>query len=351
MRGRYGTLYDHAVIRADKMHVVVLLGDPRLPYPYNLTNRYEARDFAAVESLKRALAQHSEYAFTYVDDHARMIESLSDLRPAFVFNRCDTGYRNDAAFGAHVAHLLEILDLPYTGPDAKTFVLCESKHLINLIAGAAGVAVPAQRLIPLGESIDVPQEPYPALVKPSLGYGSIGVSADSVVTEPQAARRVLKRLRDELGFGFAVLDEYLPGPEYSAAMVGNATSLELFPPLELDYSKLPGDMPRILPYEAKVDPQSVYWTHVELRPAELSEEHREVLERYCRLAFERLGCHDHARFDFRCDADGQPRLIDVNPGPSWYPGGMFASMAGYAGYDYAAFLKLLLETGRERIGL
>lgn len=331
--------------------VLVLLGDPRLPYPYNLTNRYEERDFAAVAQLKDALARIPEYTFTYLDDHAHLIESLTRADAVFVFNRCDTGYRNLAAQGPHLAHLLELLSLPYTGPSAETLILCASKHLINMVAGDAGVPVPEQWLVPLEEDIDVPDAPYPALIKPCLGYGSAGVFTDSVVDDPQAARPVLRRLRDELGFRCAVLEEYLPGPEYSAAAMGNGSGLNVLPPLELDYSELPAHLPPVLPYEAKVDPTSLYWTQVQLRPARVPGERREALERYCRRAFDAFGCRDHTRFDFRCDVHGRPRLIDVNPDPSWYPGGMLASMAGYAGYDYPAFVRLLLETGRERLGL
>jgi len=76
------------------MHVVVLLGDPRLPYPYNLSHRYEDRDFAAVESLRNALSELSEYRFTYLDDHTSLIDDLKRERPPIAGTRCRASSRD-----------------------------------------------------------------------------------------------------------------------------------------------------------------------------------------------------------------------------------------------------------------
>ncbi|MEZ5856964.1 MAG: hypothetical protein R3D67_20325 [Hyphomicrobiaceae bacterium] len=41
-----------------------------------------------------------------------------------------------------------------------------------------------------------------------------------------------------------------------------------------------------------------------------------MIESSTRL-FERLGCRDYARFDFRADARGEIKLLEVNPNPGW----------------------------------
>jgi D-alanine-D-alanine ligase len=116
----------------------------------------------------------------------------------------------------------------------------------------------------------------------------------------------------------------------------------------VDFSGLDPDLPPILTYASKVQPQSRQWKQVRLRPAELSDEGRE-LHGYCRTVFERLGCRDYARFDFRCGLDGTPRLIDVNCHPMWGEGGMMATMAGFAGLGYAQMLERIIRAGAQRL--
>jgi D-alanine-D-alanine ligase len=65
--------------------------------------------------------------------------------------------------------------------------------------------------------------------------------------------------------------------------------------------------------------------------------------------FERLGCRDYARFDFRADSHGVIKLLEVNPNPGWCWDGKFNLMAGFAGIEYHELLNMILNTARERI--
>ena len=64
--------------------------------------------------------------------------------------------------------------------------------------------------------------------------------------------------------------------------------------------------------------------------------------------FERLGCQDYARIDFRADASGQIKLLEVNPNPGWCWDGKMNLMAGFGGYRYADFLRMVLEAAQQR---
>ena len=69
--------------------------------------------------------------------------------------------------------------------------------------------------------------------------------------------------------------------------------------------------------------------------------------------FARLGCRDYARFDFRVAADGEPKLMEVNPNPAWAYDGKLAFMAGFAGIDYPGMLEMIVDAAlrRDRPGL
>lgn len=77
---------------------------------------------------------------------------------------------------------------------------------------------------------------------------------------------------------------------------------------------------------------------------------RRSLIDYSTLLFERLGLRDYARFDFRADADGTPKLLEVNPNPGWCWDGKLNLMAEFAGMDYADLLRAILQAAELRYG-
>jgi len=142
----------------------------------------------------------------------------------------------------------------------------------------------------------------------------------------------------------------LTGPEYSIGIVGNfGQGYRVLPPLEVDYSRLDPSLPRLLPYESKWVPESPYWTQIGYREARLDEETRRTLIDYSNILFERLGCRDYARFDFRADAEGEIKLLEVNPNPGWCWDGKLNLMAEMAGLSYSDLLRLIIETAQERV--
>jgi D-alanine-D-alanine ligase len=72
---------------------------------------------------------------------------------------------------------------------------------------------------------------------------------------------------------------------------------------------------------------------------------------HAKRLFARLGCRDYARFDFRCAADGEPKLMEVNPNPAWANDGKLAFMAGFAGIAYPDMLKMILDAALRRLDL
>ncbi len=56
-----------------------------------------------------------------------------------------------------------------------------------------------------------------------------------------------------------------------------------------------------------------------------------------------------ARFDFRADASGEIKLLEVNPNPGWCWDGKLNYMASYEGLRYADLLRMIIEAGQERI--
>lgn len=340
-----------AVRRArNRREVVVVLGDPRLPDSVKLDGRYGRDDLRTVERLYAALAELSDFRFRYVDNHAELLPSLRAAHPDLVLNLCDEGYRNDAAMEAHVPALLELLGIPYTGADPACLTLCYDKSVVRSIALSLGISVPEEISISDDDSVAGVFPALPALIKPCRGDNSVGIDHESVVRTPAEATDVLRRLRHKLPGNPILVQEYLPGSEYSLGVIGNpGRPFELLPVLEVDYSALDPELPPILAYASKWDPASPYATQISYKGALLpAHVERHLVHQALRL-FARLGCRDYARFDFRADANGQIKLLEVNPNPGWCWDGKLNIMAGLARLSYSALLRLILHTAERRL--
>lgn len=330
--------------------VTVLLGDPTLPDSVKLGGKFNPEDLETVQRLKRALAELEGYTFQYVDNHAGLIMRLRSDPPKFVLNLCDEGYNNDAFKELHVPALLEMLDVPYTGAGPACLGLCYNKALVRAIAASLDIPVPLETYYdPADQSATLPSV-LPALVKPNYGDSSIGITQDAVVEQPDQLLEYIKKLRETLPGRPLLIQEFLSGPEYSVTIIGNpGLGVRYLPILEVDYSGLSPDLPKILGYESKWVPNSAYWNQIKYHEAHLDEESIRKLQDYSMQLFERLGCRDYARFDFRTDAQGEIKLLEVNPNPGWCWDGKVNLMAGFAGYRYADLLQMILEAAQDRI--
>jgi D-alanine-D-alanine ligase len=335
---------------AAPLRVTVLLGDPRLPDAVKLGGQFNPEDLTTVEKLKAALAELDGYRFSYLDNHASMMSELRADPPDLVLNLCDEGFGNDAQRELHVPAYLEMLGIPYTGAGPNCLGLCYDKSLTRAVAAAIDVPVPVETFFAPDDQIATIPSVFPALIKPALGDSSMGITSGSIVRTAAEAVDSLNRLREAFAGSALLVQEFLPGAEYTVGVMGNpGNGLDVLPILEVDYTRLPANLPQILSYESKWDPASPYWTDIAYREAEMDDDLRRRLTDHSILLFERLGCRDYARFDFRADADGEVKLLEVNPNPGWCWDGKMNLMAGFADIRYARLLGMVLDAARARL--
>lgn len=337
---------------ASVLDIALLAGDPRLPYEYGVDGRFGEDEQEAVARARDALAGDTGLRVRLLDDHERLIDALRAEPPDLAVNFCDAGFRNRLALEPNVPALLELLGIPYTGSGPACMGICADKALVRHLAVAQGIPVPNETLVDLSaDPLPLP-ELYPALIKPNDGCGSQGVTPDCVVHDASEADACLRGLAAGNAHGRALIQDFLTGAEYTVGLVGNpGQDLQVLPILEVDYSHLPSDLPPILSYGSKVDPESPYWQALRFRRAELTEAmHAQMVDQAVWL-FARLGFRDYARIDFRAGADGVPRLLDANCNPTWSWDGKLAIMAGWAGWEYPELLQRIVGAARARHGL
>jgi D-alanine-D-alanine ligase len=334
------------------LKLCVLTGDPRLPDATKRGHRYNEEDQATDAAMRAVLRGLHRFDLEFFDDHTRLLERFAGDPPDLVLNFCDTGFRNVAAHELHVPVLLELHGIPYSGATPACMAICYDKQIVRLVAQALGIPVPRETYLAPGEHLDPAQVPLPALIKPNQADGSVGITKDAVVQTPAEAEAYLAWLRRELPGRAVLVQEYLPGPEYGVGLIGNpGADLIALTPLEVDYSRLPAGLAPILSFESKALPDSPYWTEIKFKPAEAAPEVQGAMADQARRLFARLGCRDYARFDFRVAADGEPKIMEVNPNPAWAYDGKLAFMAGFSGIDYPSMLEMIVDAALRRTGL
>jgi D-alanine-D-alanine ligase len=330
--------------------VTVILGDTRLGDSMKRGGRFNAEDFEAFERMKQALRSLTQHRFTFLDDHGTLLADLLARPPAFVLNFCDTGFRNNASQEAYIPALLEMLGVPYSGATPACLALCYDKGLVRSLANTHGIPVPAELYLQANDPVALSNVRFPALIKPSCGDGSIGITRGSLVCDADEAQTYIEGLYRQFPGGAVLVQEFLSGSEYSIGLIGNPDAgFTVLPPLEVDYTGLDPQLPRILAYESKADPDSPYWTDIKFHQAKINKGTQQRLVDQSQRLFQRLGCRDYARFDFRVDNGGAIKLLEVNPNAAWCWDGKLNMMAGFAGQSYSAFLQLILEAAQVRV--
>lgn len=329
--------------------VVVITGDPSLTDPTKQDARYGEADRLTHQAMVDALASLKGYDFAVWNEHARLIDGLREDRPDLVLNFCDTGFRNNPTRELNLPAYLEMLEIPYTGAPPAAMAVCFDKAIVRLVAQSIGIPVPREVFVAPTAPLDELPDLLPALIKPNAADGSVGITKDAVVRTRREALDYVGWLRATLPGRDALMQEYLPGTEYGVGLIGNPqTGLTMLPPLEVDFSGLPEGLNPILSFESKAIPESPYWTDIRFKRADIPGDLERRLETWTKALFARLGLRDYGRFDFRVAADGEPKLMEVNPNPAWSNDGKLAIMSGFAGLEYADMLRLILDAAIAR---
>ncbi len=337
----------------DLKNVVVVMGDPHKPDVIKPSTVFDEDDFNTIDALRNALDSLKGYKFTFLDNHNSLITDLNKLKGKidFIFNLCDEGFDNAASKELHLPALFEILNFPYTGSGPQCLAYCYDKSLVRGIAKEMEIPVAEAFFIKPEDNVFELPVGFPVIAKPNFGDSSFGITQRSVAYTIEELNDAILDIRKKFGYEKPVLiEEFLTGKEISVGVIGNPPeSYTVLPIVEEDYSQLPAELPKICGYEAKWLPGSPYFKALKSIPAELPEQTEKNIIEYCLKLSERLECRDYCRFDWRLDANGIPKLLEVNPNPGWCWDGHLAKMAGFSNVSYASLLEMILQSAEQRI--
>ncbi len=271
-------------------------------------------------------------------DLQRLRNDLLRLRPAVVFNLVEA--LDGVARLAHlVPALLETLRLPFTGGSAAGMLLSTDKLAAKKRLLQAGLAAPARWLPWKNERPDFPP---PYIIKPIYEDASVGIDAQSVVTNEG---RLLPELEKRIArFGECFVEAYIPGREFNISVILEEEPLVL-PLAEIRFVDYPEGKPHIVDYAAKWDEHSFEARHT-VRSFSFEEKEEELLQRVrrtavdCALLFDDRG---YLRVDMRVDKAGCPWVLEVNVNPCISPDAGFVAAADQAGMSYTQMIERLVR--------
>ncbi len=274
----------------------------------------------------------------------RVRETLSMLKVDAVFNLFE-GFAGSPETEISVAAMLSELGIPYTGCPASALALALDKSRAKATLQSHGLPTPAFQVLN-GDNIASFRLRLPCIVKPASEDASHGVTENSVVYDSASLAAQVKHISDSYG-GQALVEEYIDGREFNVTVMGNDRPV-VFPISEIVYT-LPVGKPRILTFEAKWEPASLYFkSSAPVCPADIDETVRQGIAVPAAKAYTILGCQGYARVDFRMGADQVPQIIEVNPNPDLSPGYGVALQSKVAGLSYTKMIERIMQFAMER---
>jgi len=294
---------------------------------------------ALVKGLRRA--GYRARGVNLTDDLCVLERLLARKPPDVVFNVVEH-FRDDPEHESHIAALLDVHEVPYTGCGPFALTLCRRKALTKLVLLANGVPTPRYRVLTEPRISRRHGLHYPLIVKPAREDASAGVDRESVVHDHAALVARLAYTIAEFP-GAALVEEFIEGRELHVSVWGNEDP-EVLPIVEFDFSALPPDHPTIISFDAKWNPlDEVFHQVFTICPARLSKRAQKRVRDAALAAYRVTGCRDYARLDLRLTRDDHPFVLEVNPNPDLTEGVSFMESAENAGYTFEAALKVIVD--------
>lgn len=332
-----------------KLSVLLLHGFASSPYE---------SDRPTIGKLRSVLSQ-LPCSVEYLDDHTNLLSRLDKDHPEFVLDL--TGDHLCLGLHTFVPMLFDVLNIRsskvpvHRGLTARNQTV--SKGIMNYLARKNGIPCPEEIPVTTKQILQkcflLPQK-FPVFLKPSETCASQGVCKHNRINSAEEFDQKFAKIHEKFPtIENWVLQEYLPGSEYTIGVLGHGEKREILPVVQLSFVEK--ETPAFFTREAKDDqngmshmPNGLYCDNVVYSvgttPPTIEIQIQESVKKTCDL----FDCVDYVRMDFRCNAEGVPMLLDINCSPWWGVDAALYLSAQAVGYSFEAMILKMLNSALER---
>jgi D-alanine-D-alanine ligase len=269
----------------------------------------------------------------------QLIDALaSGKRWDIVFNIAEGLYGDGRE--SVVPAILDQYAIPYVFSGPVILGVSLNKHLTRLVISAAGVPVSPGMLISEPGDISKCDLTYPLFIKPvSEGTGK-GITEKSLLKSPgelrEMAEYLLARFRQP-----ALVEEYLPGREFTVGVIGSGDETEAIGGMEIICKDN-------LPYSVEV--KENYQIYCKYLP--IPDEVRKECESVAVTVWKALGGVDAGRVDLKADRNGKICFIEVNPLAGLHPvHSDLPILSRLTGIEYQSLMEMIMKSAIKRYHL
>jgi len=306
-----------------------------LGYSEDETAEFDRPD--TIDAIDSALQQLG-YETDRIGHARQLMQRLSGgERWDIVFNIAEG--LHGAAREAQVPAILDVFDIPYTFSDTLRMAVCLHKGMTKSLVRDAGVSTPRFALIERIDDLASVELRFPVFAKPVAEGTGKGVTPDSKIVSAKAladvCRDLLERYKQPV-----LVEEFLPGREFTVGLTGTGPRAEVLGTLEIIL--LAGAEPEVYSYVNKERCEEL----VEYRPVQAQNDVEVAeAEALALKAWRALGCRDGGRIDLRSDATGRPQFIEVNPVAGLHPQHSDLPMiATSVGVPYVELIRRIMDS-------
>lgn len=294
-----------------------------------------------IEAIRKVLAREGDEVFLLGGDLG-VIEKIERRGVEFVFNLAE-GFKGRSR-ESHLPALLEMMRVPYSGSDPVGLGVTLDKSLAKRIAISLGIPTPEFWIASLAGLPRNDTFKFPLFVKPLWQGSSKGIRRSSRVENRSALERELARLSENYPEDAFLVEEYIPGREFTVGILGNRPP-EIVGVMEISFRD-PAQKDFCYSLEVKRNWKGEVDYHF---PPRLDSQLREGMEEAALSLFEAFGLRDVARFDFRLSYEGEFYFLEANPLPGLSPeSGDLVLLAQKKGWSYEELILKIRDAAMSR---
>ncbi|MCF7957866.1 MAG: ATP-grasp domain-containing protein [Phycisphaerae bacterium] len=296
---------------------------------------------ATIEFLQAAIERCGYRTERIGHGKALNLKLVAGHRWDMVFNVAEGfGGRNRESY---VPTLLEMYNIAYTFSDPLTCALTLDKAMAKQWVAQQHLATPPFAVVETLDDVEAVHLDYPLFAKPLTEGSGKGIDQNSKIENATKLKTVCTELLSRYSQPVLV-EEFLPGREFTVGILGTDKDARVLGTMEIEL--VFKNEPAIYSYLNKEECESRIHYHP-LRDDPTLKEKVEQLALHC---YQVLQCRDAGRVDIRCDHNGTPCFIEVNPLAGLHPHHSDLPMiATQEGMDYDALIGTILQNAFKRI--